>query len=82
MIAYTNERYDCRNTVIVTGGLFKEKEILLPLMQEALGNKMEIVMPTAPPIYGACVECCTQFSSLTDEFKKTLYDNILNIQNK
>lgn len=82
MITYTNKRYSCKNTLIVTGGLIKEKEILLPLLQDELGDAMKIVIPTAPPIYGACIECCTQFSSLNDEFKKTLYDNLLNSQTK
>ncbi len=81
LISFTNKKYDCNSTVIVTGGLIKEKEILLPLMQKELGENIDIIMPTAPPIYGACVECCTQFSVPTDEFKRNLYENLLNNQN-
>lgn len=80
LITFTNERYKCKNTVIVTGGLIKEKEILLPLLKAELGDKMNIIMPSAPPIYGACVECCHQFGTVTDEFKKALYENLLNTQ--
>lgn len=80
MILYTNKRYDCKNTVIITGGLIKEKEVLLPLMQSALGAEMNIIMPSAPPIYGACIECCSQFSNVTDTFKSVILDNILNNQ--
>lgn len=81
MIAFTNQKYDCKNTVIVTGGLTKEKEILLPMLKNALGEEVRILIPMADPIYGACVECCNQFSDATDEFKKTLYENLLNNQN-
>lgn len=81
MILFTNQKYDCNNTVIVTGGLTKEKEILFPMLQETLGNSMNIIIPSAPPIYGACIECCSQFLNVTNEFKKLLYDNLINNQN-
>ncbi len=80
MIKFTNEHYNCRNTVIVTGGLMKEKDILLPILKEQLGQDMNIIIPSAPPIYGACIECCSKFSTATDDFKKVLYDNLLNNQ--
>ncbi len=80
MIAFTNKKYDCKNTVIVTGGLTKEEEIILPLMKAELGDNMNIIIPSAPPIYGACVECCSQFSTATTEFKKTIFNNLLNNQ--
>ncbi len=81
LILFTNEHYDCKNTVIITGGLVKEKELLLPLLKSELGENIDVIIPTAPPIYGACMECCRQFSMVTDAFKKNLYENLLNLHN-
>jgi len=81
LISFTNKKYNCNNNVIITGGLTKEKEIILPILNKALGQNVNVIIPTAPPIYGACIECCSQFSEVTSEFKQALYDNLLNTKN-
>ena len=40
----------------IVGGLFKEKEILLPLLEEKLTLEKEFVLPSLPPVFGALRE--------------------------
>lgn len=40
----------------IVGGLFKEKEILLPLLEKKLSLEKEFIIPSLPPVFGALRE--------------------------
>ncbi len=51
-------QYDCGDTVLMAGGLLKHKEIVLKHITQHLEKPMNIIVPTRPQVYGACVQCC------------------------
>lgn len=42
--------------VALAGSLFKQKDIVLPMLKEKLSEDCEIILPQLPPVYGAVRE--------------------------
>ena len=47
-------RCDCGDVLIASGGLLKSRDVLLPMLDEALGGRLRVEAPDLPPIFGAC----------------------------
>lgn len=62
-IRFAAERYDGGHTVILSGGLLCQQEVLLPLIRQKLNPGLSIRIPELPQIYGACVLCCQTFGA-------------------
>lgn len=60
--------YQCGRNVIVCGGLIEHnKEVLLPMIREALEESVQFIFPDVPPVYGACVESCRGVNCMPEE---------------
>lgn len=55
MIRHTQFRYDCGDKIILAGGLTHDPELLRQFLLPKLGEDAELIFPTLPPVYGACV---------------------------
>lgn len=66
MIRHAVTTYDCGRTVIFSGGMKQEKEILEPILRGCLPEDVKIVFPELPPIFGACVYARTAFGKEFD----------------
>lgn len=66
-IKFASERYDCGKTVVISGGLTNQKEILLEIIKEELDPNLEIVFPQLPQIFGACRCSCKICGITADE---------------
>ncbi len=65
LITAAQKRYNCGNSVVICGGLFeKYKEILLPMLQGYAPRQIQFILPSLPPVYGACLECCRNLNIL------------------
>lgn len=46
--------------LILCGGMFEHNgDILIPILKNYVVSGVEFVVPTLPPVYGACVRCCS-----------------------
>ena len=77
LILKCSHLYDCGNDVVITGGLFNKKGILLPFMEEILQNNFHFIVPSTPPVYGALVECCNMQNIDADASFKNNFMNSL-----
>lgn len=69
-INFAADKYGCGNDVVISGGIMKSKEIILPLIQEKLGKGLKILIPELPQIYGACVLCDRMFGRQDGSFRE------------
>ncbi|MBR2375302.1 MAG: XRE family transcriptional regulator [Clostridia bacterium] len=72
--------YDCGNTVLFSGGLSSRKEIIQSFLVPQLRKDTKLIIPDAPPVYGACV-CASKLLSATpptEEFKKNFLQTLHN----
>ncbi len=52
----TAEKWVQTEKVVFAGSIFKQEEILLPLIKDGLDKKINPVIPKIPPVYGAVRE--------------------------
>ena len=72
------------DTVIVSGGLISEREIIEPILRSRLPKKMKLVFPTLPQIYGAAVAATKYSSCRTDasEFDRRFTEDYTRISDQ
>ena len=58
MIQKAAKMYDCGNTVVLSGSIFKNSAAFLQMLKEQLTVPLQIEVPSQPPVYGACVLAC------------------------
>lgn len=68
------------NPILVSciGGLFRQQDIMLPIMQTELGEEFHLYIPEADPVYGAVKEVCRLANikisaEFEDNFKNTIH---------
>lgn len=73
MIQAAARMYDCGKTVVLSGSIFSKVPAFLKLLKEGITMDLEIEVPSAPPVYGACVlagELCGTEMPPAEEFAK------------
>ena len=58
---------DCGNTVIFSGELTNYRTLIEPMLHKLLGKDIVLVLPSLPPVYGACVKCIQLCNLNVDE---------------
>ncbi len=54
--------------LVASGGVIEHnREVVLPILKEYTRDDIEFIIPSLPPIYGACVECCRRMDIKTAE---------------
>ena len=67
------------NNILVSciGGLFRQRDILLPIMQEELGKKYQLYIPELEPVFGAVREACRLAGiRIIPEFESNFKDSV------
>ena len=50
-------RVDCGDTLVVSGGLLKDADVFVPMLEDALGGLLSVEVPSCPPLVGAIRRC-------------------------
>lgn len=58
MIQAAAKMYDCGRTVVLSGSIFAKAPVFLQLLKEQVTMELRFEVPSAPPVYGACVLAC------------------------
>ena len=59
------------------GGLFRQRDILLPIMQEELGERFQLFIPELEPVFGAVREACRLAKiRIVPEFERNFKDTV------
>ena len=70
------QMYDCGNTVVISGGLVSEKDILTKYFKKYTEKNLKIIFNDIPPIVGAAV-CCVKnlydYNIDIPEFRKVFF---------
>lgn len=75
-INFAYKKYDCGNTVVISGGLIKQKDVISNIIKEELNTELNIVFPTLPQIFGACRRCCKIYGiDIDDDFSINFTDD-------
>lgn len=67
------------DTILVSciGGLFRQRDILLPIMQEELGKTFQLYIPELDPVFGAVREACRLAKiKIVPEFESNFKDTV------
>lgn len=58
LLACAVDTHQGGNKVVLQGGVFENcSTVFLPMIKQHLSTDVEFILPSLPPIYGACVEC-------------------------
>ncbi|MBQ2889714.1 MAG: hypothetical protein IJE41_04590 [Clostridia bacterium] len=82
IITKAMEKVPHSKKVALAGSLFKQKDIVLPMLKEKLSEDCEIILPQLPPVYGAVREALKiagvyPSQEIEDNFLRT-YGGIVN----
>ena len=69
-INFAARKYDCGNTVVLSGGVINQGNIPLDFVKKKLDARLQIVIPTLPQIFGACRLCCKYCNVSNAEFRE------------
>ncbi len=72
LIVQARSSADCGKTVIIAGGLTARRDILEPLIEKRVGDKIRLVFPTSRPIVGAAVKCLKLYGSKDLTFESVI----------
>ncbi len=72
-INFASKTYACGDVVVLSGGVFSQKDILLSYIRQNIGKNKKIIIPEMPQIYGACV-LCTNLCGISNAH---LYENFV-----
>ena len=78
LVKFASSNYDCGNSVVMAGSLVSKSDVLINALKRKLGENVNIIVPTLPQIYGACVKCCKMFG----EMKENFFENFCSSYNK
>lgn len=67
LIARAAEQYDAGTRVILAGGLTRDREIVLSLLDR---EKFTYEIPTLPPVFGACHYCARMVGEVPQKFSE------------
>ncbi len=81
VIKHAREKYDIGDNIILAGGVVgnNHTEYAEMLMDAMKDDKINIIIPELPPIYGAAVNCCRIYSEMPLNFKENSF-NFPNIE--
>lgn len=68
LVKFASSEYDCGNNVVMAGSLISKSDVLLNSVKEKLGSDTNIIVPTLPQVYGACIKCCRLFGKVKENF--------------
>lgn len=79
LISAAMKNYNCGEQVVACGGLVENfRDVLLPMIREALTGNLEFVIPDVQPVFGACVESCRRVNTMPDrKFYKAFCESYL-----
>lgn len=69
-INFAAENFDCGKTIVISGGLMSQKDILLKFIKRNLRKNLSIVVPSLPQIFGACILCCDECGEKIENFEE------------
>lgn len=69
-INFAANTYDCGQTVIISGGIVRDADILIKFIKEKLNKNLKILIPSLPQIYGASVLCCKKYGVVNKMFEE------------
>lgn len=67
VLSYALATYGCSSTVVLTGGLAKNNA-LVDLIRNKIPADVTFISAPLPPIYGACLNACTLYGKVSDNF--------------
>ncbi|MBQ4630064.1 MAG: XRE family transcriptional regulator [Clostridia bacterium] len=73
IIVHAIEVTNCPKTVVISGGLTANADILHDVIGKCIPGDVKIIIPDMPQIYGACLMClkeCKMSSCATEEFEE------------
>ncbi len=70
-INFMSAKFDCDNTAVLSGGIFQHTNIYKDFLSNLVDDSIKVVIPTLPPIYGACVQCVRMTEVYSDGFQRT-----------
>lgn len=76
------EKYNCSNSVILSGGLLKEREVIVPIIKKYLSKEVKIIVPEFNQIYGAGIQCLKLCGIDNSVFRKTFEKEYRRKQNE
>ncbi len=74
LINHAVKKFNCQNTVVLSGGLTNRSDLLIPALKE-LCPGLEFTVTSLPQIYGAAMYCCEKFADKSNEFASNLRTN-------
>ena len=63
LVRHVHDHYRCGNHAVFSGGLLRDRDILEPLLHEALGDAIVLEIPALPQLDGAMRRCLALFNS-------------------
>ncbi|MBQ3222570.1 MAG: hypothetical protein IJB41_03045 [Clostridia bacterium] len=69
LITAAAQRYDCGNTLVLSGGLTARTDMLETFLYPKLPASLTPVVPPLPQIYGACVLCAQKAGDIPEGFR-------------
>ena len=63
LVRHVRDHYRCGNRAVFAGGLLRDRDILEPLLHEALGDAIVLEIPALPQLDGAMRRCLALFNS-------------------
>lgn len=69
-INFAARKYDCGDTVVLSGGVINHDNIPLDFVKKNLDKRLRIVVPTLPQIFGACKLCCKYCNVNNEKFNE------------
>lgn len=67
-INYLAENFECGNELIMSGGLTNDTYIMEEFVIPSLKDKLEVMIPSMPQIFGACRRCIRKFGVVGENF--------------
>ncbi|WP_221565401.1 N-acetylglucosamine kinase [Alkalihalobacillus sp. TS-13] len=62
--------------VVLTGSVFKSRDLLLPLLQKNLPDGVQLILPKSPPVVGSIIESYqTMHGTCPEDFVKNLHES-------
>ena len=75
LINTANQKYDCGDTVILSGGIISNQPSFKSAVLEKVNPALRLVFPSVPQVLGAAAGCFLKFSRPDENFKEILESN-------
>ena len=79
LIMRVSREYDCGSDVVFSGGLTSCKDIIEPMLKARIDERLRLIIPHMPPVYGAAIKCVKLYYGKIDieVFEKNFHDGII-----